>query len=166
MTQYIVTLKTHDDLDDFYGDMEGSSGTDNIPSRQCECSIRRNYSRNTHYDLTNEEASKLRNDSRVLAVETINPNEPVECGWTQTAKFEKSETSIASYDKNWSLFRSINGATESGWGSDGTPEITRTINTTSSGKNVDVIMVDRHINFDHPEFAVNPDGSGFTANSG
>ena len=161
MTQYIVTLKTHDDLDNFYGDMEGSSGTENIPSRQCECSLRRNYSRNTHYDLTNEEASKLRNDSRVLAVETIDPHvEPVECGWTQTAKFEKSETSISSYDKNWSLFRSINGATESGWGSDGTPEITRTINTTSSGKNVDVVMVDRHMNFDHPEFAVNPDGSG------
>jgi len=161
MTQYIVTLKTHDDLDDFYGDMEGSSGTDNIPSRQCECSLRRNYSRNTHYDLTDEEASKLKNDSRVLAVETIDPNiEPVECGWTQTGDFEKNESTIESDDKNWSLFRSINGATVSNWGSDGTTEITRTINTTSSGKNVDVVMVDRHIAFDHPEFAVNPDGSG------
>jgi len=161
MTQYIVTLKTHNDLDDFYGDMEGSSGTDNIPSRQCECSLRRNYSRNTHYDLTDEEASKLKNDSRVLAVETIDPNiEPVEYGWTQTGDFEKNESTIESDDKNWSLFRSINGATVSNWGSDGTTEITRTINATSSGKNVDVVMVDRHIAFDHPEFAVNPDGSG------
>ena len=47
------------------------------------------------------------------------------------------------------------------WGSDGTDEITNeTILTTSSGKNVDVVIVDAHVNPDHPEFAVNPDGSG------
>ena len=52
-------------------------------------------------------------------------------------------------------------AQTSNWGSDGTDEITnRTIVTTSSGKNVDVVIVDAHINPDHPEFAVNPDGSG------
>ena len=52
-------------------------------------------------------------------------------------------------------------AQTSNWGSDSTTEITnRTITTTSSGKNVDVVIVDAHINPDHPEFAVNPDGTG------
>jgi plastocyanin len=52
-------------------------------------------------------------------------------------------------------------AQSSSWGSDSTAEITnRTIVTTASAKNVDVVIVDGHINPDHPEFAVNPDGSG------
>ena len=162
MSQYIVTLKTHDDLDDFYGDMEGSSGTDNIPSRQCECLSRKPISRCTLYDLTDDEASKLKNDSRVRAVENPLSDDIVDglCGWTQTGNFEKSGTSIESDDKDWGLFRTENGATSSGWGSDGTTEITRTINTTSSGKNVDVVIIDAHMNFDHPEFTLNPDGSG------
>ena len=47
------------------------------------------------------------------------------------------------------------------WGSDGTTEISnKTITTTASAKNVDVVIVDSHINPNHPEFAVNPDGSG------
>ena len=64
-------------------------------------------------------------------------------------------------DKNWGLYRVIEGDSVTNWGSDGTDEITnRTIVTTSSGKNVDVVIVDAHVNPDHPEFAVNPDGSG------
>jgi plastocyanin len=52
-------------------------------------------------------------------------------------------------------------AQTSDWGSDSTAEITnKTIRTTASGKNVDVVIVDAHINPDHPEFAVNSDGSG------
>ena len=47
------------------------------------------------------------------------------------------------------------------WGTDGTAEISnQTIVTTASGKNVDVVIVDSHINPDHPEFAVNSDGTG------
>ena len=47
------------------------------------------------------------------------------------------------------------------WGSDNSVEITnQEIITTASGKNVDVILVDSPVNPDHPEFAVNPDGTG------
>lgn len=49
----------------------------------------------------------------------------------------------------------------SSWGSNDTSEITnKNIVTTASGKNVDVVIVDGHVNPDHPEFAVNPDGTG------
>ena len=81
--------------------------------------------------------------------------------WTQTDDFNKTTGTFASDDKNWGLYRVIEGDSVTNWGSDGTDEITnRTIVTTSSGKNVDVVIVDAHVNPDHPEFAVNPDGSG------
>ena len=52
-------------------------------------------------------------------------------------------------------------AQTSNWGSDSTAEITnKTIACSGSGKNVDVVIVDAHLNPDHPEFAANPDGSG------
>jgi len=47
------------------------------------------------------------------------------------------------------------------WGKNATTEISnQTIVTTASGKNVDVVIVDAHMNPDHPEFAVNVDGTG------
>ena len=55
----------------------------------------------------------------------------------------------------------VNASGTSNWGSDDTAEITnQTIVCTASGKNVDVVIVDGHVNPDHPEFAVNPDGTG------
>ena len=55
----------------------------------------------------------------------------------------------------------VNARTKT-WGSDSsTTELSnKTIVTTASGKNVDVVIVDAHINPDHPEFAVNVDGTG------
>ena len=161
--EYIVTLKNHNDLDDFYTQMEESSAeNEEIPSRPCNCCCRREISRNTHYDLTEAEALELSKDSRVLAVEEpphklgIEPN-PL---WDQTADFQKSSSSISSTDKNWGLFRTINGASVANWGNDNTSSHNATIKTTSSGKNVDVVIVDRHITPNHPEFAVNADGTG------
>ena len=161
--EYIVTLKNHNDLDDFYTQMEGSSAeNEDIPSRPCNCCCRRTISRNTHYDLTEAEALELSKDSRVLAVEEPPHKlgiEPVPF-WDQTADFQKSSSSISSTDKNWGLFRTINGASVANWGNDNTSSHNATIKTTSSGKNVDVVIVDRHITPNHPEFAVNADGTG------
>lgn len=162
MKEYVVTLKKYDDLEDFYNDMETPGGSITIPGRSVECALRRNISRNTHYFLTEEEADQVRNDYRVLSVELI----PSELGikpfpnWTQTGNFEKSST-IDTNDKNWGLYRCINGSSLSNWGTNGSfTQTTQSIITTSSGKNVDVIIVDSHINPNHPEFAVNSDGSG------
>jgi hypothetical protein len=113
--------------------------------------------------LTEEEAAEIRKDERVIACERLAKDRGIvpEYFWTQTGDFEKTTGTLQSDDKNWGLYRVIEGATVSNWGSDGTSEISnRTITTTSSGKNVDVVIVDSHINPNHPEFAVNPDGSG------
>ena len=112
--------------------------------------------------LTEEEAEEVRSDPRVSSCEHI----PKDLGltpspaWTQTGDFEKSAT-IDSDDKNWGLPSVIQGSNQAYWGTNGNfTEYTATISCNGSGKNVDVVIVDAHINPDHPEFAVNVDGTG------
>ena len=177
--EYVVTVKNKSDVDSFYDDMDSENGTDYIPNRKVEIAQLREISRSTHYYLTEEEAQKLKNDNRVLAVEQlpsalgVNPGIiPVGPGklWSQTANFEKHPT-IDTNDKNWGLDRVTRGSQLSGWGNSTTDywngtayadftQTTQTVITTSSGKNVDIVIVDDHINSNHPEFAVNVDGTG------
>ena len=160
--EYVVTLKKFDDLDDFYDDMETPGGNLYIPNRQVEVCNRRPISRNTHYYLTPTEAEQLRSDPRVLDVSLT----PDELGIIYRPKFTQTETD---WDKssfngsnynNWGLLRSVEGSQRLNWGFDGTASQTGTITTTSEGANVDVVIVDGLINPDHPEYAVNSDGTG------
>ena len=142
--------------------MEESGGSEKVPDRQVECVERRNISRNTHYKLTEDEVSKLKSDDRVLAIEEPYYNRGIEARLTwdaaQDGNWDKSPD--AASDKNWGLKRCIDAQQTANWGTDGTSQITGSVNTTSSGKNVDVIIADEHINFGHPEFRENPDGTG------
>ena len=160
--EYVVTLRNRQDIDSFYEDMESTEGTLYIPNRKVDIANIREISRNTHYYLTDEEANLLRNDPRILAVEKL-PKElnlvPI-AFWSQTDNFEKSNT-IDSNDKNWGLYSVTSGTPLANWGTNGSfTQTTQTIYTTSSGKNVDVVVVDGHVNGNHPEFAVNSDGTG------
>lgn len=160
--EYVVTLKNFDDLDNFYDDMETSGGSCHIPDREVCCYNRRPISRNTGYLLSNEEVDNLRNDSRVLDItpQEILDNVLIKPTWSQTSTdWDKSEIA-ASTNRNWGLYRCINGSQVSNWGSDGTVDVSGTITTTSSGKNVDVVIVDGHLDPSHPEFAKNSDGTG------
>jgi hypothetical protein len=159
---YVVTLKDCTDLDDFYHDMETPGGNLYIPNRKVECILRRSISRNTNYILTEEEAETLRNDFRVLCVERLPQDLGIQVTpfWTQTGNFEKS-SSIDSNDKNWGLLRIVEGGQFGGWGTNGSlTQRSSTIKITSSAKNVDVVVVDAHINPSHPEFSVNSNGTG------
>jgi hypothetical protein len=160
---YVVTLKKKEYLEDFYSDMEMfCHGKEKIPVRMVECSNRRPISRNTHYYLTEEEADILKNDERVLSVEKI----PQEIGievmpmYTQNENFWNKSSSNTSSHKNWGLLRIVEGFQTSGWGSDISPNRSSTIKLTSSGKNVDVVIVDGHFDPTHPEYAKNSDGTG------
>jgi len=162
--EYIVTAKTMDDATSLLDDMETPGGDLYIPDRQVEVAQRREISRNTHFLITEEEAEQLRNDSRVLAVELLPSAQGIvpEPHWIQTGNFEKSAT-IDTNDKNWGLLRITSGANLATWGTNGSfSQTTQTVTTTSSGKNVDVVVVDAHINPAHPEFKQNPDGTGST----
>ena len=163
MNEYIVTCRSYEDLENLYNDMETPGGSLYIPDRAVDLVHRRAISRNTHYMLTEEEAAEIRNDERVIACERPARDMGIipDYTWTQTGDFEKTTGTLQSDDKNWGLYRLIKGDTVSNWGSDNTTEISnQTINTTASGKNVDVVIVDSHINPAHPEFAVNTDGTG------
>ena len=171
MKEYIVTCKSMEDLDSFYDDMETVGGSLYIPDRAVELTNRRTISRNTHYMLTESEAEEIRNDSRVMACELTWNEQGIEIisHWKQTGDFEKlkidldnSPLVIDSNDKNWGLYRVNKGATVSNWGTNGSfTEISnRDLHTTWSGKNVDVVIVDDYPNPNHPEFAVNVNGTG------
>ena len=162
LKEYVVTAKTMADADSIIADMESPGGDLYIPNRTVEITQLREISRNTHFMLSDEEAEQLRNDTRVIAVE----RPPRDIGiqvvhhWTQSGNFEKNAT-IDTNDKNWGLYRTAAGNTLAGWGTGASfTQTTQTVTTTSSGKNVDVVVVDAHINPLHPEFAVNVDGTG------
>ena len=57
--EYIVTLKSKDDLEDFYTEMS---------SNGFKIAKKRPISRNTHYYMTAEQAEELKKDSRVIDV--------------------------------------------------------------------------------------------------
>lgn len=162
--EYIVTLKNKEDLPEFYNDMETPGGNLHLPDRAVAVANRRHISRNTHYYITGQEADLLKNDPRVLAVSRLPKDlgmEPVPF-WQQTGKFEKS-TTVQSADKNWGLARIVNGVQTDGWGTNGVfNELQTSITTDSGGEHVDVVIIDAHINPDHPEFALNEDGTGGT----
>jgi hypothetical protein len=162
MREYIITLHNYEDLDSFYQDMETVGGDLYIPNRVVEVSNRRPVSRNTHYLLTELEAEQIRNDSRVMNVELSleELNLKITPHWDQTSSFWNKSTTLNQNHKNWGLLRCIEGLQRPNWGSNGTPTVTGSIKTTSSGRNVDIVIVDGLIDPTHPEFAVNSDGSG------
>jgi len=174
--EYIIGLINYDDLDNFYNDME-SAGTgthDTLPDREVECANRREISRNTHYWLTDEEAEQVRKDPRVQIVSLtaeelgviIQPAyEQTSTNWNKQAPFSDN-----SY-RNWGKLRVTIDKQIPYWGGlnvyeniasayNDNPKQSATVNIPSSGKHVDVVVVDGHILPDHPEFAVNPDGTG------
>jgi hypothetical protein len=164
--EYIITLHSHEDLDNFYDDMETPGGSLCIPNRAVPVEQRLPNSRNTSYRLTAEEVEKISNDPRVLAV-TLTLEEAglkIVPHWVQTSTAWSKSPSIASASLNWALKRCIDGTDDGNWGTDGgilvPSTVSGTVTTTASGKNVDVIIVDDHLKTAHPEAAFNVDGSG------
>lgn len=162
MKEYVVTLHNYEDLQSFYDDMETPGGNLYIPDRAVSVSARRPLSRNTHYLLTDEEADAIRNDPRVLAVE-LSLDEigvVIEPSWTESSTNWSKSGSVSNSMKNWGILRCVEGVQRSNWGSNGTSAAFGTVSVNASGKNVDVVIVDGHMNPAHPEFAVNVDGTG------
>ena len=162
LKEWIVTLHKHEDLEGFYEDMETPGGNLFIPNRAVDIANRRPISRNTHYMLTHDEAQLLKADDRVWDVElaelidlTTKP-----AGYKiDNATFSKDWFTDAG-DINWGLLRHSEAANRNNWGDNGTSNIVSDLTVTASGKHVDVVIFDGHIDPAHPEFAVNPDGSG------
>jgi len=162
LKEYVVTLHRYEDLEEFYEDMETPGGNLYIPDRAVGVCCRRSVSRSTHYMLTAEEAETVKNDPRVLSVSPTLEDMGIRAVplWVESGEWDKSPNAPTSQQRNWGLLRCVEGQTRSNWGSDGTSTINDTVRTTSSGKYVDVVIVDGHLIPDHPEFSVNADGTG------
>jgi hypothetical protein len=171
--EYIVTVYNYDELPSIYEDLEtkGKAPLNSDILRAVECTDRRPSSRNTVYRLTNWEAQELKHDTRVRSVELVPSELGIQAGEstiTQTSTAWNKSSSETSDMKNWGLLRCTEGVQRTGWGGTGyegngvgTPAQTGTINLTQTGKNVDVVIVDGDgIVFNHPEYAVNADGTG------
>ena len=165
--EYIVTLKNKNDLDSFYSEMENQGKVSSaVPEREVFCIDRRPSSRNTHYILTKWEAEELKKDLRVKEVSLHPRYLGIKAGLhsattTQTSSNWNKSGSTSNTMLNWGLLRCSEGADRSGWGSNGTANQTATVKLTSTGKNVDVVIIDDDGLVDnHPEYAVNADGTG------
>ena len=93
--EYIVTLKSKDDLEDFYAEMS---------SNGFKLSKKRRISSNTHYYMTAEQAEELKKDSRVVDVEEVTNR------MTEVSKAIYNNTSYTKngvFSKNNSYFQGL-----------------------------------------------------------
>ena len=164
--EYVVTLHNYNDIQKFYSDMEGrGSFVEGIPEREVACSLRRPISRNTQYFLSWWEAEDLKKDPRVKSV-TLHPKylgirAEEFTTTTQTSSNWNKSSSTSNSHLNWALLRCTEGNDIPSWGSNGVQNQTATVNLTSTGKNVDVVIIDGDgVVLNHPEYAVNADGTG------
>ena len=166
---YIVTLHDRRDLENFYDEMEFPGSGGYTPTRSVKCRVRRDLSRNTHYNLTDEEAARLRQDPRVLAVELPPEDRGITMrrygSYTRSGTFSKSTTANA--DLNWGHLHCAGTAVQrrkSTWGYDvwnplvTSDTVTDSVNVWQDGKNVDLIIVDGGVIPGHPEWNSNADG--------
>jgi hypothetical protein len=154
LQEWVITLHRKEDLESFYDDMETPGGNLYIPNRSVEVANKRPISRNTHYILDDDEATMVLNDARVWDVVTLAELEehtPEPCGFSiDNGIFSKSSIANGTHI-NWGLLRHTERQTRAGWSSG--DSATEDIVSTSSGKNVDVLIVDGHIEPSHPEMA-------------
>jgi hypothetical protein len=153
--EYVVTLKDRTDLDQFYLDMEQESTIPYVPFRAVECVLRKPLSRSTHYLITEQEAKSLRNDERIQSVSLNLPDLGIKTKLhsSQVGDWNRSN-SIEVDQKNWGLYRMSQTSNAPGWGSEqGLGSLTKEVKFRSTGKNVDIVVVDDIMYPDHPEYS-------------
>jgi subtilisin family serine protease len=158
MRIYNVILKKDVDYDSFWNDMETETqGILYIPNRKVAYTNERVGSlRQCWYELTEDEAQEVRNDPRVLEVETppeFREDIKIFRMAIQDSNFTKTSSSSGDF-VNWGLRRSISDSNTFGTGS----FVDREFPYTLTGKGVDVVIQDSGIQIDHPEFE-DPNGS-------
>lgn len=151
--EYIVALHEGVDYDQFWLDMENvTSGLPHIPNRAVSITNNRTaFKRLCEYALTDDEADRVRNDSRVAGIEIPvrnNPNVTIVHDAIQDKNFNKTTSSIGT-EVNWGLIR--HSRTNNSYGTG--PSSTEKYNYTLDGTGVDVVISDTGLQQDHPEFA-------------
>ncbi len=146
---------------EIHNELMAPAGDGIIPDRPVEpFDVMSDSEYNGLFWLTQEEADALMSDLRVAHVHRI----PEEIGRrrgitaVRQGTFSKA-TTAASGQLNWGLIRCINTNSNSVFGTGyGTTSTPFTYNLDGSG--VDIVVMDSGVEPGHPEFAVNPDGTG------
>lgn len=162
MREYIITVKDPAVWDTGLWDelTVGGLGDNFIPSRSVEVLNERPFNDFcAHFNLTDEEAALIRQDSRIDSVELqADLQEGVikeHFGTRPTMAYDKGNQINASM-KNWGLLRASRPSNPFYQGSLVNAEFTYNLD----GTGVDIIVVDSGVEAGHPEFAVNADGTG------
>lgn len=153
--EYIVTVRKdadwHELHDELRVDTSANADVDSnvIPDRVCECANERAVNpRNTHYNISESEAIKLRNDPRVLAVQAVEDIPEPKPYAVQEGQFNRNSTSSGTQD-NWGLLRHIN---QTNTFNNSTADPGGTYDYVLNGTGVDMVIVDTGIQVGHPEW--------------
>ena len=159
MFKYFVVVDDPDHKDQVHTELQSTFGSTTVPTRPVSCDDNMPGSlHNGLFWLTPEEAETLNSDPRVRDVHRIPEDDDISLGLhgSRAGVFDRSFASVTTSMRNWALSRSTNtvdnfyGAT-----STSTPY---TYNLDGTG--VDIIIMDSGVEANHPEFAVNADGTG------
>lgn len=159
--EFVVTVRDPAVWDTgFWNEMTQDGLGDNwVPKRAVDVANERPFNRRcAHFLLTPAEAQELKKDSRVKNVELkadLQDDVFREMTAQRPGIFDKTNTTTAGM-LNWGLLRSSRNTnpfvTES--------SVADNFNYVLDGTGVDIIIVDSGVEPDHPEFAVNADGTG------
>lgn len=163
MSEFIVTVKDPAVWDAGLWDQITKEGLgDNfIPVRAVEILNERPLNEwCAHFELTDDEAQLIRQDPRVSTVELkADLQQDVEKDFlgVRAGKYDKSNTTTAAM-KNWGLLRCTSQSNQF----NPSLSIDGNYNFNLDGTGVDIVVIDSGVSPNHPEFAVNADGSGGT----
>lgn len=162
MREYIITVKDPAVWDTgLWNELTADGLGDNfIPKRPIEVINERPFNDfSAHFNLTDEEAEQIRQDDRIAFVELqadLHEDAKKEhFGTRATYTYDKSNSTTNTM-KNWGLLRG--SRTTNPFASSTAVNAGFTYNLDGTG--VDVVVVDTGVESNHPEFAVNADGSG------
>ena len=147
--EYIVTLKKGVNYDQFNQEMIASTGAGDIPNRTVDvANARPGSQRNTHYALTEDEVTALKNDNRVLDID-IPPeqDDTIEIG-TQAryeGTFYKGASDSGQY-LDWGKRRHTMLEETASWTS-----LVGSYDSALDGTGVDIVIQDSGLQIDHPE---------------
>ncbi len=155
---YAITLHNKDDVESFVSDIEQSK----IIERSILPKVKKLNGKGIIYQISIDEVNVIKQDNRVKSIELLDIiNKSIQPSYTQTANWNKASTSNSSH-RNWALYRCVLENNILNWGSDGTPSQIATFETSGTGRNVDVVIIDGHLNPSHPEMELNEDATGGT----
>ena len=169
--EYIVIVNLPEDWDIVHNYIINENDIDGIPNRKINCSNIKNFSlRSSIYEMSVEEAEILRTHEKVESVE-LNPYKYPQPEYHNTSRFGK----VVAFNKpllpnafdfnestgytngvrsNWSMLFASNPSSEpyQGVGIASTDTVDRDLNYTTTGNNVDAVIIDSGVAILHPEF--------------